>query len=173
VNGYEAPLDKLPVFVKAGAVIPMYPEMLHDRDKPKDPVTIDVYPFGKSSFNLYEDDGVTQEYRKGAFARTLIEVEAPKSLDAPKTQITVKVGAAKGKYKDMPASRSYIVDVHIPARPASVKLAEKDLAGFEKKAEFDAALEGWFFDARDRRGVLHVKTKPQAMAAGIILKVNM
>jgi hypothetical protein len=54
-----------------------------------------------------------------------------------------------------------------------VKLAEKDLAGFEKRAEFDAAPEGWFFDARDRRGVLHVKTRPQAMAAGFTLKVNM
>jgi len=173
VNGYDAPLDKLPIFVKAGAVIPMYPEMLHDRDKPKDPVTIDVYPFGKSSFNLYEDDGVTQEYRKAAFARTPIEVEAPKSLDAPNAQITVKVGAAKGTYKDMPASRSYVVGVHIAAKPAGVKLAEKDLAGFEKRAEFDAAPEGWFFDARDRRGVLHVKTRPQAMAAGFTLKVNM
>ena len=102
LNAYAAPLEKLPLFVKAGAILPMYPEMLHDRDKPKDPVTIDVYPFGKSSFNLYEDDGVTQQYRKGAFARTLIEVEAPKSLDTPEGQIIVRVGAAKGRYRDMP-----------------------------------------------------------------------
>ena len=61
--------------MKAGAIIPMYPEMLYDGEKPKDPVTLDVYPFGKSSFILYEDDGLTQEYRAGAFARTLIEVD--------------------------------------------------------------------------------------------------
>jgi len=173
LNNYAAPLDKLPIFVKAGAIVPMYPEMLHDRDKPKDPVTFDVYPFGKTNFNMYEDDGTTQQYRTGAFTRTLIEVEAPKDLDTPKAQINVRVGPAKGKYKDIPAGRSYVVDVHIPAKPADVKLAEKALPGFEKKAEYDAAPEGWFFDARDRRGVLHVKTKAQPLNSGFSIKISM
>ncbi len=57
------------MFVKAGAISPMYPEMLHDREKPKDPVTFDVYPFGKSSFSMYEDDGLTREYQAAGFAR--------------------------------------------------------------------------------------------------------
>jgi alpha-glucosidase (family GH31 glycosyl hydrolase) len=184
LNRYAAPLDKLPVFVKAGAIVPMYPEMLYDRDKPKNPVTIDVYPSGKSSFNLYEDDGVTQQYRTGAFARTPIEVEAPKSIDTPKALITVKVGAAKGKYGEMPASRSYAVDVHVPAKPATVKLGDSILPGFEPnaqdraardkvRADFTAAAEGWFFDAGDRRGVLHIKTRPQALSAGFIVRITM
>ena len=172
VNNYAAPLDKLPLFVRAGAIVPMYPEMLHDRDKPKDPVTIDVYPAGKTSFNLYEDDGVTQQYRTGAFAKTLIEVDAPKSLDIAE-RISVKVGPAKGQYTGMPASRSYVVDVHIPARPAGVQLADKPLPVFEKRQEFDAAAEGWFFDARDRRGVLHVKTRPQPLKAGFTVTIAM
>jgi alpha-glucosidase len=184
VNGYAAPLDKLPLFVKAGAIIPMYPEMLYDREKPKDPVTFDVYPFGKSSFSLYEDDGTTQEYRAGAFARTVIEAEAPKSLDVPGSQITIRVGAAKGKYRDMPATRSYVVDVHVPAKPASVKLGDKALPSFEAagtdraardkvRADFAAAVEGWYFDATDRRGVLHVKTKPQSVSAGFTVRIGL
>jgi hypothetical protein len=184
VNSYDAPLEKLPLFVKAGAIIPMYPEMLHDRDKPKDPVTIDVYPFGNSSFSLYEDDGVTQDYRNGAFARTLIEVEASKSLDTPGGQVAVKVGVAKGKYKDMPVSRSYVVDVHMPLKPASVKIGERAIPGFEAggqdraardkaRANFNAAAEGWFYDAADRRGVLHVKLKAQPLASGFTVKVGM
>jgi alpha-glucosidase len=151
----------------------MYPEMLHDRDKPKDPVTIDVYPFGKSSFSLYEDDGVTQEYRKEASARTLIDVEAPKSLDTPNAQVTVRVGPARGKYRDMPASRSYVVEVHMPAKPAGLTLGDKALPSFEKRAEYDAAPEGWFFDVRDRRGVLHIKTRPQPLSSGFVVKVSM
>ncbi|MBZ5497192.1 MAG: DUF5110 domain-containing protein [Acidobacteriia bacterium] len=184
LNGYAAPLDKLPLFVKAGAIIPMYPEMLHDREKAKDPVTVDVYPSGKSSFNLYEDDGATQQYRNGAFARTLIEVEAPKFLDAAGAQVAVKVGAAKGQYKDMPVSRSYVVDVHVPTKPAGVKLGDRSLPGFETnaadrasrdkvRAEFNAAPEGWFFDAGDRRGVLHIKVKPQPLTAGFTVRVTM
>ena len=184
VNGYAAPLDRLPLFVKAGAVIPMYPEMLYDREKPKDPVTIDVYPYGQSSFNLYEDDGTTQEYRKGAFARTPIAVEAPRALDVTGSQITVRVGAAKGTYKDMPASRSYVVDLHVPAKPVAVKLGERALPGFEPaaqdrasrdkaRADFNAAVEGWYFDAADRRGVLHVKFGPQRLATAFAVRVTM
>ena len=184
LNAYDAPLDKLPLFVKAGAIIPMYPEMLHDRDKPKDPVTFDIYPSGKTSFNLYEDDGTTQEYRNAAFARTLVEVDAPKSIDTPGTQIAVKVGAAKGKYADMPASRAYVVDLHVPSKPASVKLGDRALPPFEAagpdraardkaRADFAAAAEGWFFDAADRHGVLHVKVKAQPLATGFIVKVGL
>ena len=184
VNGYETPLDRIPLFVRAGAIVPMYPPMLHDREKPKDPVTFDIYPFGRTSFSLYEDDGVTQAYRTGAFARTLIEVDAPKSLDEPGAQVTVKVGGAKGAYKDMPGSRSYVVDLHVPSKPASVKLGDRalpifqvpagDRAAREKaRAEFDAAPEGWLFDPSDRRGVLHVRIKPQAVGTGFVVRVAM
>ena len=184
VNGYDAPLDKLPLFVKAGAIVPMYPEMLHDREKPKDPVTIDVYPFGRSSFSLYEDDGVTQDYRGGAFARTLVAVDAPKSFDDPGTQIVVNVGAAQGRYKDMPASRSYVVDVHVPSKPASVRIG-RVLPGFEAvagqdraardkaRADFNASDEAWLFDGADRRGVLHIKTKAQPVSAGFTVRIAM
>jgi alpha-glucosidase len=214
LNSFETPLEKLPVFVKAGAIIPMYPEMLYDREKPKDPLTFDVYPSGKSSFTLYEDDGLTQDYRAGMYTRTLVEVDAPKIIDAPvppaaaaaaapasatavavattaatakpapakKTattaasagpQIVVKVGPAKGKYRDMPAARSYIVDVHLPVRPAGVKLNDKALPGLAKKEEFDKVAEGWFFDARDRRGVLHVKTKSLPLASGFTVRIGL
>jgi alpha-glucosidase len=184
VNGYETPLDRIPLFLKAGAIIPMYPPMLHDREKPKDPVTLDVYPFGRTSFSLYEDDGMTQRYRNGAFARTLIEADAPKSLDESGAQITVKVGAAKGSYAGMPAMRSYVVDVHVPGKPAGVKLGDRALPMFQvsagdraarekARAEFDAAPEGWLFDPSDRHGVLHVRLKPQAASAGFVVKVTM
>jgi len=191
LNAYDAPLDKLPMFVKAGAIIPMYPEMLHDREKPKDPVTLDLYPFGKSSFSLYEDDGLTREYQAAGFARTLIEVDAPKALDEPGTQVTVRVGAAKGTYKGMPASRAYVVDIHLPAKPASVKVGERVVQAFEvppagrgadraardkARAAFDAAPEGWLYDAPTRAGiggVLHVRIKPQPLTTGFVVKVGL
>jgi alpha-glucosidase len=184
LNGYAAPLDKLPLFVRAGAIVPMYPEMLYDREKPKDPVTLDIYPSGKTSFTLYEDDGVTQEYRGGAFSKTLVEVDAPRSIESPGGQVNIAVGAARGKYKDMPASRSYLVDVHVASKPASVKLGDRVLPVFEAasqdragrakvRTDFAAAAEGWYFDAADRRGVLHIKTRTLPLSGGFVIKIGM
>ena len=127
---------------------------------------------------------MTQEYRTGAFARTMIEVEAPKSLDTPGGQISVKAGPVKGKYEGMPASRSYVVDLHVQAKSASVKLGERVLPVFEAagqdraarekvRTDFAAAPEGWYFDATDRRGVVHIKIKPQTLSAGFAVKVGM
>ncbi len=183
LNSYDAPLEKLPLFVKAGAIIPMYPEMLYDGQKPMDPVTLDLYPFGASSFSLYEDDGTTQAYRSGASARTVIAMNAPKALDAPGGTITVSVGAAKGSYAGMPVSRSYALDLHVPATATSVKVGSRTIPRFEAatadraardkaRADFTAAAEGWFFDAADRRGVLHIKVAPQRLAQGFVVTVD-
>jgi alpha-glucosidase (family GH31 glycosyl hydrolase) len=182
LNGYAAPLDKLPLFVKAGAIIPMYPDMLYDGQKPLDPVTLDVYPSGHSRFQLYEDDGDTQNYRTGAFARTLIESEAPPVPDAPGDKITLTVHPATGHYDGMPTSRSFVVEVHAPRKPASVSVGGKALAEIalegtgrqaldKQKAAFDAAASGWYFDASDRKGVLHVKVGVQALATGFALAI--
>jgi hypothetical protein len=51
--------------------------------------------------------------------------------------------------------------------------AGQDRAARDKvRADFNAAAEGWFFDAGDRRGVLHIRTKPQRLAAGFTIKVT-
>ena len=186
LNGYAAPLEKLPMFVKAGAIIPMGPEMLYDGQKPMDPITFDVYPSGKSSFSMYEDDGSTQKYKAGAFARTLIEMEAPVTPDSPADQITLKVGAVKGTYDGMPAQRGYGVDMHVTAKPAKVSVGGKALTeivapagtaarqALDKiKADFAAATEGWYYDATDRKGVIHVKVAPQKLATGFTVTVGL
>ncbi len=184
-SGYAAPLDKLPMFIKAGAIIPMYPEMLYDGQKPFDPVTLDVYPSGKSSFNLYEDDGTTQKYKTGAFARTVIDMNAPVTPDAPGDQITLRVGAAHGTCDGMPVQRGYGVEMHVTTRPAKVTLDSKALAEIvapagmsarqaldRVKADFAAATEGWYYDATDRKGVLHVKVAPRKLASGFTVVVG-
>jgi len=182
LNGYAAPLDRLPLFVKAGAIIPMYPEMLHDRDKPKDPVTFDIYPMGRTRFTMYEDDGTTQAYRAGAHAKIAVDVDAPKSLDAPGSQVSIAVGAAKGTYAGMPSARSYVFDIHAPAKPAGVKLGDRPLQGFapagadraaraKARADFTSAAEGWYYDASDRGGVLYVKLKSQPLSGTFAVRV--
>jgi hypothetical protein len=104
-------------------------------------------------------------------------MEPPVALVTPGATVTVKVGAASGQFAGMPASRSYVLDVHLPAKPARVTVGGRQLPVFDVstgdraaqtkvRASFNAAAEGWLYDAADRRGVLHVKTAPQRLATG-------
>ncbi|MHA0111126.1 DUF5110 domain-containing protein, partial [Klebsiella pneumoniae] len=63
-----APQHRIPLFVKAGAIIPLAPPMLQTDEKAWDPLTFDVYPDGNSEFRMYADDGHSQAFaRDGAF----------------------------------------------------------------------------------------------------------
>ena len=66
----QVDLATLPVFVRAGAILPMYPSMLFDGEKPLDEVTFDLYPQGDSQYTLYEDDGNTRRYQQVSRARS-------------------------------------------------------------------------------------------------------
>jgi alpha-glucosidase len=70
----EAPLETVPMFVRAGAIIPMGPELNFVGEKPLDPITFNIYPDDKgfASVTLYEDDGVSLAYKQDGFRRTTI-----------------------------------------------------------------------------------------------------
>lgn len=71
--------------------------MLYFNETPHDPFTLDIYPYGNSSFKLYEDDGVTRAALEGnAFANTLISVSGPENISH--ANITIQIGATNGTY---------------------------------------------------------------------------
>jgi len=61
-----------PLWVKGGAIIPMGPVTAYSEQEPLDVIRLDVYPSGDSRYTIYEDDGATYAYEKGAFAITEI-----------------------------------------------------------------------------------------------------
>ncbi|MYN18800.1 DUF5110 domain-containing protein [Rugamonas sp. FT107W] len=148
-------LDKLPVFVRAGAILPMYPEMLYDGEKPKDVLTLDLYPQGASEFTLYEDDGNTRKYQDGAYSQQLIR------MDAADDGVQINVEPVVGSYAGQPARRAYALRMLARQRPAAVSTGSAVLPPLADRAAFDAAAEGWYFDAAERLGTLHVKTASQ------------
>jgi alpha-glucosidase len=151
LNNYPAPLDKLPLFVKAGAIIPMYPAMNYDGQKRADSLTLGIYPYKRSSFNLYEDDGITRDYHKGAFTKTLIEVTADNNVQ-------VNIHAAIGDYDGKYMQRVYLLDVHQPAAPKKVAVNGENLPVYTSSAQFNKAKTGYYFDAEDKKGTVHIKT---------------
>jgi len=81
----DAPLDTVPMFVRAGAIIPTVPPLNYVGEKPVEQITLNVYPddTGAASTTLYEDDGLTPSYKNGNFRRTIIKVGGAEALTAP------------------------------------------------------------------------------------------
>lgn len=65
----DAPYERIPLFVKAGAIIPYGPQIEHSSEKQADEITLYVYGGKDGKFTLYEDDGETYNYEKGEYAR--------------------------------------------------------------------------------------------------------
>jgi len=63
-----APYEQIPVFVRAGAIIPTGPALQYTSEKPADPLTVFVYTGKDGAFSLYEDEGTNYNYEKGAFS---------------------------------------------------------------------------------------------------------
>lgn len=112
----SAPLDRIPVFVRAGALLPTQQEVQYTGEQPIDPLTVTVYPLtanGTSSRMYYEDDGISFDYQKGVYLRR------QHSMQRIGSTTIIDFGAAEGTYT--PASRTLEVRVvDIRTRPASV-----------------------------------------------------
>jgi alpha-D-xyloside xylohydrolase len=64
----DAPIEIIPLFVKAGSIIPMGPFLQYSTEKPADPIELRIYPGADGSFTLYEDENDNYNYEKGIYA---------------------------------------------------------------------------------------------------------
>ena len=94
-----APATRMPLFVRAGSIVPMGPVQQYTDEMPDAPITLVVYTGANGTFSVYEDDGRSEQYKSGAFSRMPVRYD-----DATGT---VTLGAREGKgYTSMPASRT-------------------------------------------------------------------
>ena len=93
-------IESIPVFAKEGAIIPMSADdRNNDSSNPEDMI-VRIYR-GKNTFELYEDDGETNDFKKGNFAITRY------SVNELQKQLTFKVSAADGDASTLPEKRNY------------------------------------------------------------------
>jgi alpha-glucosidase (family GH31 glycosyl hydrolase) len=174
----QVSLDKLPVFVRAGAILPMYPEVLYDGEKPKDVLMLDLYPHGESSFTLYEDDGNTRQYQKGAFSLQVLRMRATGAgTTGGSARVDVDIAAVEGSYAGQEARRAYSLRMLSRQRPTAVVASSAGAAGRtvpaqRDRAAYEAAAEGWYYDAQDRSGTLLVKTARQDIRQALHIAVE-
>lgn len=97
----ETQIDRVPMFVRAGSILPLGPEMQYVGEKAWDNLEIRVYPGANGSFVLYEDEGDSYNYEKGVFSTITF------SWNDKARKLTI--GARKGEFLGMLKSRQFTV----------------------------------------------------------------
>jgi alpha-glucosidase len=127
-------IDQVPIYLKAGAIVPMEPPMLYTGQKPVDPLIVNVWPLepgAQSSYSVYEDSGQAELYQKGIY--TNLPVHAAQTEGSLK----VEIGPVQGHFSGMLQHRAY--ELRLPADwpPTSVMVngvpvrqATKNIAGW-------------------------------------------
>lgn len=145
INNFDAPLWKLPVLIRQGAILPMAaPHNNVTQVNPRERI-YELYPAGHSEFTEYDDDGRTQGYLDGEFAETRI------TTDLRGDVLQVGIAPTVGEFPGMEREKSTELRVNITQRPAKivarigghkVKLSEAPSA--EAYAEGENV---WYYDA--------------------------
>ncbi|MGH9546610.1 MAG: glycoside hydrolase family 31 protein [Terriglobales bacterium] len=115
----SAPLDRLPLYIRAGSILPLGPDEEWSTEKPADPIELRIYRGADGDFTLYEDENDNYDYEKGAYATISLH------WDDAKQALTI--GDRKGQFPGMLASRTFRV----------VFVSEKHGAGIDPEDQPD------------------------------------
>ena len=133
----DAPMDRIPIFVRGGVVIPLQPVMQYVGEKPLDPLTLVAFPGDQVTSLYYEDDGISFAYEKGEY----MERSIVQKMVSGRREVVL--GKAEGTFK--PVQRYAIVKmIDVGAKPVSIVKGSSKLTlilqdDLGKK-------EGWYYD---------------------------
>ena len=164
VLAYECPLERMPIFVKAGAILPLAPQMEYSNQRALDPLTLEVFAGKPGSFRLYEDDGDSFDYRKGGYSWTPLSYEASQH----RGQHTITIGPTEGHYQGQPESRRYKIRIHGLLKPATVRMGEQTLPE-KQAADFG---EGWSWNDQDRVTTIDLPTSVPVQSRVVLTVEN-
>ncbi len=131
---YDAPLDVIPMFVKAGAILPEMPVMPYIGAMKNPPMILEIFPAEgeKSSFEIYEDDGVTNDYKRDKFMKTKVESETNAS------EVTVNIHKPEiSGYQ--PEKRNFWLELHLKEKPGKIRVNGEKL----RRSKPSKLKEGW------------------------------
>lgn len=117
----EVGIEKIPLFIKAGTILPLAPVKQYSSIKNFDTLTLKVYSGKNGSFELYEDEGDNYNYEKGSFATIQLDYNA--------TQNTLTIADRKGSYKRMNKDKIFNIQFISPSN----KVVEKQIKYSGKK----------------------------------------
>jgi len=117
----KAPLQRLPLFVRAGAVLPMREVQQFTGEKPLKTLELHIFPGTEGESRLYEDDGESFEYERGQWRETAFHLSQPKP-----GEIVLRIASATGGYQ--PQERDLLLVLHGQSQaPARIEVDGKRL----------------------------------------------
>jgi alpha-glucosidase (family GH31 glycosyl hydrolase) len=145
-----APLEKLPLFVKAGSIIPMAPVMKYSDERTLDTLTVHVYPEHRTgahtSFVLYEDDGKTRDYMSGNYATTDL------TLNEAKDSTFISVRPSDATFPGFVKRRVFVFDIRWTGfAPSKVRIDGKELRSEKKRADLKKNDRSYHYDTKSKR----------------------
>jgi len=97
----QAPYERMPLFVKAGSILPMGEDIQHTKQIQKD-ITLKIYAGSNGEFTLYEDEGVNYNYENGAYS--MIKIRYDDNAKA------LTIGSREGGFEGMPQNRNFRIE---------------------------------------------------------------
>ncbi|UIR56818.1 DUF5110 domain-containing protein [Sphingobacterium sp. SRCM116780] len=146
LNNFDAPIWKLPLFIKSGAIIPMTNPNNNVQEINKGLRIYEIYPAGKTSFTAYDDDGISEAYKFGKGASTFIE----STLDI-KNKVTVSVEPTVGEFEGFIKDKQTEFRINVTAKPKKITAAigknKLKLVEVKSLAELANQENVYFYDA--------------------------
>lgn len=150
INNYGAPLWKLPVLVKAGAIIPMVNPNNNPSQINRNLRIYEFWPEGSSEMTEYDDDGTTMGWQRGESATTRVT----SSVNA-KGVLSIEIDPTKGTFSGMTAEKATELRINATAKPKSVTATvggkKVKLTEAASLKEFKEGSNVWFFNENANR----------------------
>lgn len=147
LNNFDAPIWKLPVFVKNGAIIPMNNPNNNVSEINQGLRIYEIYPKGHSEMSEYDDDGVTEAYRNGECVTTLIESD----VDDKGTAV-ITLHRTEGGFQGFVKEKATELRINVTEQPqkvyAQVNGKKVKLVMAASKEEFAKSENSCFYDAQ-------------------------
>ena len=115
-----SPLTQIPLYIKEGAIIPMRKYASSIEKGNNNTLELHIYPGENSSFNLLEDDGISNDYLRGIYAITKIEMKKDSNI------FLLKINPTEGLYNGMSLKRKWILYIHCNNPPIQIMLNKKN-----------------------------------------------
>jgi alpha-glucosidase len=155
-------IPQIPVYLRAGAIVPMQPQMEYTGQKPVDPLILNVFPLQdnqKSTYSVYEDSSKGEEYKRGVCAWT--DVDARQAGD----DLTIEIAPARGSYPGMLQQRSYEIRLPGDWPPESVTVNGTNIAFAPHSSK-----PGWRYEGNTLTTI--ITTPSYSVAERVVIRVH-